>query len=162
METETLKTPTPADFKRPEVVNAAVDYIAHKAAADLMRQRVDEIGQRLLDTTHPLTDDNGQRVAEVRWSWRAYSGEGWQAWQSACVDEQRKAGLRPAGWKDELCPALVAEVEMRDACRRLVEISGKPFGVTHAKLIGSPDGMRNLERWVELALGLALSKGGRR
>lgn len=162
MKTEEIKKPTPADFRRPEVVAAALAVLACRAAAETTREAVDKIGQALLDTTHPLTDDNGERITKTRFAWRAYSGEGWQAWHAACAAEERKAGLRPQGWDDDLCPALVAEADQRNAEARLCDISGEPFGVTHQKLISAPDGLAKMRQWIELGLHLALNKGGRK
>ena len=160
MKNEDIQKPTPADFRRPEVITAAHQVLTCRALAATMRQAVDKIGQALLETTHPLTDEDGQRITQTRFAWRAYSGEGWQAWRAACVAEEHRSGLRAEGWNDELCPALVAEEGTRQAERALIDLSGERFGVTHGKLMSHADGMANREKWLELTLNLALSRKG--
>jgi hypothetical protein len=160
MKTEEIQKPTPADFRRPDVITAALTVLRCRAFAATMRTAVDKIGQALLETTHPLTDDDGERITSTRWAWRAYSGEGWAAWRAACVSQEHKTGLRVHGWNDELCPALVAEEETRQAERALIDLSGERFGVTHGKLMSHADGMANREKWLELTLNLALSSKG--
>lgn len=162
MKTEDIKKPTPADFRRPEVITAAHQVLTCRALAATLRAAVDKIGQALLETTHPLTNEDGERITATRWAWRAYSGEGWHAWRAACVAEEHRSGLRAEGWNDDLCPALVAEEGTRQAERALIDVSGEPFGVSHEKLMSGADGMANREKWLELTLGLALSKGDAR
>ena len=160
MKTEDIKKPTPADFRRPEVIAQALNVLGLRAYAQTMRTAVDKIGQALLETTHPLVDDDGQPITSTRWAWRAYSGEGWAAWRAACVSQEHKTGLRGQDWNDELCPALVAEEQARLAERALIDLSGERFGVTHGKLMSHADGMANREKWLELTLALALNHKG--
>jgi hypothetical protein len=160
MKTEYIKKPTAADFRRPQVVTLAVEVLACRAMAATLRDAVDKIGQALLETTHPLTDENGERITTTRFAWRAYSGDGWTAWHDAGVDEQLKQRLRPEGLDRAFCPALMAEEQTRQAEHRLIDEAGKPFGVTHTLLMNGADGMANREKWLELCLSLSLSKKG--
>jgi hypothetical protein len=162
MKTETIKKPTPADFKRADVVAAARDYLACKAAAEATRLVVDGIGREALEK-FPLFDrDDRTPITEVKHDWRAYGTPEWDAWHAECVRVQHRSEIRPKGWNDELCPALVLEENQRKAGRKLVDISGEPFGVTHEKLLGSWMGLEQVKNWIELTLGLALSKGDAR
>lgn len=161
MNTEEMKKPTPADFQRAEVVAAARDYLACKAAAEATRLVVDGIGREKLER-FPLFDrDDRTPITEVKHDWRAYGTPEWDAWHAACVEEQKRSGIRPKkNWDDAICPALHLEEQQRKAARVLCDISGEPFGVTHEKLIGSWMGLEKMKQWVELTLNLALSKGG--
>lgn len=155
--TDTLK-PTPADFRTPAIVEACLDFIAHKANAQTVRAVVDEIGEALL-VEHPLKCPRTGEALTVSNAWRAVDDEAWSRWYNACREEQTKRGIG----KDlppELCPALVAESAMRDAKHRLVDISGAKFGVTADKIWRRD--FRKVDEWVDLVCHLALSKGGAR
>ena len=159
MKTEDIQKPTPADFRRVEVVESALDYIACKAAAEATRLVIDGIGREALKK-FPLFDrDDRTPITEVKHDWRAYGTPEWDAWQAECVRIQHRDRIRHKGWNDDLCPALVLEENQRQAGRKLVDISGEPFGVTHQKLLGSWMGLEQVKNWIELTLGLALSKG---
>ena len=71
MKTEDIQKPTPADFRRPEVIAQALNVLGLRAYSQTMRTAVDKIGQALLETTHPLIDDDGQPITSTRWAWRS-------------------------------------------------------------------------------------------
>ena len=161
MKTEDIKKPTPADFRRAEVVEAALDYLACKAAAEATRLVVDGIGREALEK-FPLFDrDDRAPITQVKHDWRAYGTPEWDAWHAACVAEQKRSGIRPKKWDDAICPALYLENEQRKAEGVLCDISGEPFGVTHQKLISAPDGLHKMRQWLELSLHLALKGDAR-
>lgn len=159
MKTEEMKKPTPADFKRPEVIALAVEFLAAKAKADVLHEAVVKIGAEML-ANHPLTDEEGKRIEKVRFAWMAYESQGWHDWNAACVDAQLERGVRPADLPRDYCPALMADKEARKVKHRLIDESGKPFGVSVDKILAGPDAVRTLDKWTELVLKLALSKGG--
>jgi len=61
----------------------------------------------------------------------------------------RLAGLKPADMGDEYCPLLVAENRVYKIERQILDVTGKPFGVSAIQIIAA----NKEEKWIDLIVG---------
>lgn len=159
-----MKPPTLSELPAfiAEVTPLVNAYLIVRAAAEAMRIRIDAIGAEMLDI-YPLRDaESGELIADVSKDWHAFPTKAWVRWNEACVEEQRKQGLRAGLMSDGHCPALVLENEQINVGNLLIEVSGKPYGVTVHNLLCSSDGLKRRQEWIDLMCGLVVKSAGYR
>lgn len=151
---------TPEMLLTPEVKSYVNAYLMARAYAETVRERINAIHLQIL-TECPIYSDRYEGrgvVEEPRQILR--SKDLYLCTNDAlCKDfyaeankRERECGLKPASIEDGYCPALVAERLQMQIEHKLVEASGRLFGVTVNSLLCAAHGLERLAQWIDLVV----------
>jgi hypothetical protein len=158
---------SPSAFLTPALTSYVSAYLMSRAYAETMRQRVDAIERAIL-TECPIYADTDRRCSTGTPE-QIFSGK--DLWlcsdEALCADfyaeankRERAAGLKPDSMPDDHCPALVAEHLQLQMEWKLIDESGRPFGVNSGNIMCCSNGLENRQKWIDLVVGFVVNSPG--
>jgi hypothetical protein len=159
--------PKMSEVLTPALTSAVNAYLMARTYAEVMTEKVEAVYLAIL-TECPVYGDlvprrTGGEPVQILKSRDLYLCSN----EALCQDVYEEANkrlralkLKPADMKDEFCPALVAQRIQTDAENLLIEIAGKPFGITNQKLLCSANGLKNRQEFIDLNVKLVVSQSG--
>jgi hypothetical protein len=150
-----------------ELIDATAAYLVARAAAETMREAVDEIATDVLTRVELYNDlavrherDERRRITEPRYTYLSEDEEATKAYFAECDKAERAAGLKPAEMPNEHCPALVAEHEQAKAEWALIDAAA-----TFLQMDNPLDFKKHLfgekrQRFIDLTASMVLSYEG--
>lgn len=147
------------DIDTPAVHSMVRAYLMARTFAECQRERVDEIHLAILTECPIYADmrDGGEAITRSKDLYLTTDEAACQDFYAEADARLRKAGIKPADMPRDHCPALVAENLLRKIERELIDVSGKPFGVTADKLLCARNGLENWKQWVDLVCKLIVN-----
>lgn len=123
------------------------------ARAELLREQVDGLARKVLAAGNYTSEYTGRRITNPRDAW-TMSARLRPAYHALIDTELRAAGFNvPDGY----CPALMAEVDQRNAEHALIEASRPFFGVTTDNLLRCRHGLERRRQFLDLLIGVCVN-----
>jgi len=145
----------------PTVKSLVSTYLLALAYAEMMRGKVDEVYLSILTETPVYADgqqnETGERIYKAKDLYLCSDDGLCQQIYAEADRRLRTAGIKPSDMSDEHCPALVAETDLSNIGRELIDVSGIPLGVTHDDIMCGADGLENRQKWIDLVVGAVIS-----
>jgi len=146
----------------PELKNLVHELLAAMAAAQVMRDEVDEVAAQVL-TEVILLDDEGKRITEPGRDWTCEDEAALHRFWAIVDGRLRAEGIKPAAMEDDHCPALVAEHERRkiewdllDEAAKMLDIYEEP-GSFNNELLCCAKGLERRQEAIDINIGLVLA-----
>lgn len=115
----------------------ALEVLALRAQALVIRKQVDLVAAAILRDQVPLFNQEGERILEPARYWLSEDQQALDAYYAAQNQQLRAAGIKPAAMPDDNCPALVAEHNVVKAERVLIEAMAKMVGIPAELVYGA-------------------------
>lgn len=115
-----------------DVIDAVTHYLAKRATAEVLREKVNAVEAEVLkdvalfdDLRARHEDREAQRITEPRHTYLSEDEEALDRYYDAVDAALRDAGLKPAEMDRDYCPALVAEHDQLLAERAILDAAAK-------------------------------------
>lgn len=122
-------------FTTPEIQDAVSAYLLARAAAEVLRPKVDAVFEEVLARIPVYaTRDDKHRVLNHNELYLVGDDAACMNIYKQVDTRCKQSGIKPVDMPEEICPALVAETRQREAETLIVEVAGKPLDIDKHKL----------------------------
>ncbi len=147
------------DMLTPEIRSCVNAYLMARAYAETMREKVDAIHREIL-TECPIYADKheGRQIFKSGDLYLCTNDALCQDFYEEADKRLRAAKLKPDNMPVDHCPALVAEHLQVKTEWLLIGAAGEPFGITNDKLLCTPNGLENRQKFIDLVVSLIVNQ----
>lgn len=145
-----------------EVKNAVALYLEKRLIAEIIREEVDTVANKLLEQYNFVDRFTGERITNHNQLYRSEQEELIKEFWKQLDTLLRQYKVKPQDMGADYCPALVAESEQMEAEAELIYRMALNFGLEIEKgefnsgLLCRPKGLEKRQSFIDSAVGLVL------
>lgn len=145
----------------PRINELVAQYLVAKAKAEMLREQVDEVRAEVIQRVPLYRHDTGERITDIEFDWLDEDQERFWRYLETVSDALKEDGVKPWDMRLEICPALVAEHELRKIEWALIDEMSDIFdmgyesGEMNDRLLAL--GVGNRQEFIDAVVGAALA-----